>query len=60
MTAYELYKKLEQKFEDDPTEKALPVCVSDTEWGEMEVIEVQSRPKNIHDGKPMNMIVFKW
>lgn len=44
MTAYELYKAFEKKFEEDPTAKDLPVNIMDDEWGEVEADEIKWRP----------------
>jgi hypothetical protein len=59
MTAYELYKAFEKKFEEDPTAKELPVCVVDDEWGEMEAETIKWRPIRRCTGKPMNMVVIE-
>ena len=59
MTAYELYKALEQKFEEDPTAKDLPVNVVDDEIGEIEAESIKWRPIHLCTGKPMNMVVIK-
>ena len=59
MTAYELYKALEKKFEEDPTTKNLPVNVVDNEWGEMEATSLKFRPKSSLDDRPMNMVVIE-
>lgn len=58
MTAYELYKALEKKFEEDPTAKNLPVNILDNEWGEMEAEEIKWRPP-LRTGEPMNMVVIE-
>ena len=60
MTAYELYKALEQKFEEDPTAKDLPVCVNDGEWGEMDAKILEFRPKSIVDNKQRNIVLLDW
>ena len=44
MTAYELYKALEKKFEEDPTAKELPVFVPDNECGEYKAEGLKWRP----------------
>lgn len=59
MTAYELYKSLEKKFEEDPTAKELPVNVVDNEIGEIEAEEIKWRPIHLCTGKPMNMVVIE-
>lgn len=59
MTAYELYKAFEKKFEEDPTAKNLPVNILDNEWGEMEAEEIKWRPIHLCTGKPMNMVVIE-
>lgn len=59
MTAYELYKAFEKKFEEDPTAKELPVNVVDNEWGEMEAEEIKWRPIHFCTAKPMNMVVIE-
>jgi hypothetical protein len=59
MTAYELYKALEKKFEEDPSAKDLPVNVVDNEIGEIEADMVKWRPIRLCTGKPMNMVVIE-
>lgn len=59
MTAYELYKALEKKFEEDPTAKDLPVNVVDDEWGEIEAETIKWRPQHFLNGEPMNMVVIE-
>ena len=59
MTAYELYKSLEKKFEEDPTAQELPVNVVDNEIGEIEAEEIKWRPIHLCTGKPMNMVVIE-
>jgi TPP-dependent indolepyruvate ferredoxin oxidoreductase alpha subunit len=59
MTAYELYKAFEKKFEEDPAAKDLPVNIKDNEWGEMEAEEIKWRPPSICTGAPMNMVVIE-
>lgn len=59
MTAYELYKALEKKFEEDPTAEDLPVNVVDKEWGEMEAETIKWRPSSFADGAPRNMVVIE-
>ena len=59
MTAYELYKALEQKFEEDPTTKDLPVNTVDNEYGEIEADTINWRPPAFCSGTPMNMVVIE-
>lgn len=59
MTAYELYKAFEKKFEEDPTAKDLKVGIVDGEWGEMEAETIKWRPEGLCTGKPMNMVVIE-
>jgi len=59
MTAYELYKALEKKFEEDPTAKDLPVNTKDYEWGEVEAETITWRPPSFCSGVPMNMVVIE-
>lgn len=56
MTAYQLYKIFEKKFEEDPTAKDLKVGIVDGEWGVMEAETIKWRPKGLCTGKPMNMV----
>lgn len=59
MTAYELYKAFEKKFEEDPTAKDLSVNVVDNEIGEIEADTIKWRPAHFCTGKPMNMVVIE-
>lgn len=60
MTAYELYKALEQKFQEDPTAKELDVYVPDNECGEYEAGHVRWRPLNTIDDTPMDMVLIDY
>jgi hypothetical protein len=60
MTAYELYKALEQKFQEDPTAKELGVYVPDNECGEYEAGQVRWRPSNKINGTRMDMVLIDY
>ena len=59
MTAYELYKAFEKKFEEDPTAKDLPVNFKDSEYAEVEIEAINWRPPAFCSGAPMNMVVIE-
>ena len=60
MTAYELYKALEQKFQEDPTAKDLDVYVPDNETGEYKAGQVRWRPTNNINDIPMDMVLIDY
>ena len=60
MTADELCKAFEKKFEEDPTAKDLPVNIMDNECGELEADKIKWRPPAFCSGKPMNMVLIEY
>ena len=60
MTAYELYKKLEKKFEEDPTAKDLPVFVPHNDCGEYKAEELKWRPYTGWGESRMDILVIDY